>query len=124
MGRGGVRVILERFAYAFVNFGMAQDGKLKAATAKYQAAREKKQESKVAVAAATDPELPLLPQRTLQLPAEAAATVFMEMDDDDSGTLDRVEVAKLLVHHLRNIIIMIGTLDWLRFTYVFENRSA
>ena len=37
--------------------------------------------------------------------------VFMEMDDDDSGTLDRVEVAKLLVHHLRNIIIMIGTLD-------------
>ena len=84
-------------AYAFVNFGMAQDGKLKAATAKYQAAREKKQESKVAVAAATDPELPLLPQRTLQLPAEASATVFMEMDDDDSGTLDRAEVAKLLV---------------------------
>jgi hypothetical protein len=27
-------------------------------------------------------------------------------------------------YHLRNIILMVRTLDWLRFTYVFENRSA
>jgi hypothetical protein len=28
------------------------------------------------------------------------------------------------VYHLWNRHIMIRTLDWLRFTYVFENRSA
>jgi hypothetical protein len=28
------------------------------------------------------------------------------------------------MYHLRNTITMIRILDWLRFTYVFENRSA
>jgi hypothetical protein len=41
----------------------------------------------------------------------------------------RVVVGKPLIEHMnmyhpRNRIVMIGTLDWLRFTYVYENRSA
>jgi hypothetical protein len=32
--------------------------------------------------------------------------------------------AAMRQYDLRNMIIIIGTLDWLRFTYVFENRPA
>jgi hypothetical protein len=31
---------------------------------------------------------------------------------------------ELWMYHLRDIIIMLGTMGWLRFTYIFESRSA
>jgi hypothetical protein len=34
----------------------------------------------------------------------------------------RAQAFDIIAYYLRNIIMMIGTLDWLRFTYVFENR--